>query len=110
MAIYEPASEFNRSIGKDIPAMGPFKNYKPNLIGPAGGKIKALIRGGVYVGSYFSRNPRFAARIAAVGVGYGVSRYASSNKYGKAYSPKKFGYNRKRSNNKFTTSKCCCCS
>ncbi len=100
--------------GKNIPALGPFKNFKPNIIGPGGGKIKAVIKGGVYVARYFRRNPRFGARIAAVGVGYGVSRYAASNKYRKAFQSRKSVYSRKwRNFRKDNSRRCecarCCC-
>ncbi len=42
MTIYARSDQL--SVGKDIPALGPFKNFKPNLVGPVGGKLKVAIK------------------------------------------------------------------
>ncbi len=115
MAIAKVYDEFSDiGLGKDIPGMGPFKNYRPNLAGPGSGKVKAIIRGGQYAYSYFRRNPRFGARIAAVSGGYGVSRYyarnATKGSYRKASNSKQFSKRSFRSYRNSDTGGCCCCT
>ncbi len=99
MALAVPSSGFNLGLGKDIPGMGPFKNYQPKLHGPGSGRIKAVIYGANYVARYFRKNPRFGARIGAVAGGAAVN--ASRNKYGKALYPNFSKRNRFRSNSKY---------
>ncbi len=117
MAIYEPASRgagifSGQSIGKEVPSMGPFKSFRPKLVGPGSGKVKAAIRGMYYVGRYFRKNPRFGARIGAVATGAAV-RYgtnATNNQYRKAYGTAKSGRGGFRSNNSYNNRVQCCCT
>ncbi len=108
--IYQATDEFNVGLGKDVPAMGPFRNYMPKIQGPGSGRIKAVIIGANYVYRYFRKNPRFGARIAAVGGGYGVSRYATSNKYRKTHRAVQSVYNRKRRGKQRRIVKHPCCT
>ncbi len=113
MAIYEavdPTGVFSGGIGRDSPYGKAPGLFKPKIMGPGSGRIKLAIRGAQYFGRYFRKNPRFAARIAAVAGGYGVSRYASSNKYRKALRATKLVYGRRRRFNATNNKQCCCCT
>jgi len=61
--------EYGETIGKKFPAVGPFRNYKPNIIGPGSGKLKALIEFGKFVAS----NPFIAGGIGGIAIGTGVA-------------------------------------
>ncbi len=115
MTIYVPTDEYSGvSLGKDIPGMGPFRNFTPKLQGPGSAKIKIAIRAAQFGYRYFRKNPRFGARIGAVAGGAGV-RYAADNQYretrGSAFTVR----SGKRSYNGFKyrvrkSKSCCCCT
>ncbi len=112
MAIADPRGIYQGGIGKDVPAMGPFRNYQPKIQGPGSGKIKAIISGGKYVYGYFKKNPRFAARIGAV-AGGAVVKYATYSTRRKTPFAKKSFYSSKRSyySDKYRVrdKRSCCC-
>ncbi len=113
MAIYEavdPTGVFSGGIVRDSLYGKSTGLFNPKIMGPGSGRIKLAIRGARYIGRYFRKNPRFAARIGAVAGGYGVSRYASSNKYGKALRTTKLVYSRRRRTNTVNNKQCCCCT
>ncbi len=119
MAIYEPTYSGTGiysgvSLGKDVPAMGPFRSYNPKYLGFGGGKVKAVISGLYYASRYFRKNPRFGARIGAVAAGAGI-RYASDYKKHQALRPFTSRSYRKRSYNRATSRdnhcrRCCSCT
>ncbi len=113
--IYVPTDEFaGQSLGKDVPGMGPFKNYTPKLQGPGSGKIKAAIYAAQLGYRYFKRNPRFGARIGAVAGGAGVSYYfgktQANGPYRKTRSSIQSRYYSKRNARNKNADKCCCCT
>ncbi len=115
MGIYDPVQGGSGiysggEVGKNVPAMGPFKNFNPKLQGPGSGKIKAAIYAARLAGKYFKRNPRFAARIGAVAGGALVSNYASDNKYRKTLRATKSRYSTRRRYYADKHRFCCCCS
>ncbi len=68
MTLYEPSGLGQLSIGKDIPALGPFRNFKPNLVGPIGGKFKGALR----IARYLTSGSRGAGILAGTAIGTGV--------------------------------------
>ncbi len=117
MAIFEPVYKgepvFGGGIGKDSPYGKATGLYRPNIVGPGSGRIKAVIKGAEYVGRYFRKNPRFGARIIAVGGGALVAnryRNAPGSKYRKTlYSTKSFQRGFRRNKQSLNRS-CCCCT
>ncbi len=121
MSFYEPVFDgsgiYSGNVGKNQPAMGPWKNFKPNIIGPGSGKLKAVYRIGQYVAGQFRGNPRFTARVTAVGTGAAIKALSggkvngpSNGSFNQAYS---LGYANKRKRNKHYNKPnirgCCCC-
>ncbi len=107
--------EFDLGLGKDVPAMGPFRNLKVNLQGPGAGKIKV----GVYIAGklaqFVSRRPwaKGVASGIALSGSYEVIRNGKTNRnFQKARRTNQSSYYRKRSSNKYYVGKCCrpkCC-
>ncbi len=68
-----PIAHYDRfEIGKDIPGMGPFRNYKPKLVGPAGSKIKAGIYIGYQVGKFIMSRPWAKGTLTGTAIGTGL--------------------------------------
>ncbi len=42
MAIADPFGMYQGTVGKELPALGPFKPFKPQIIGP-GGKVSKIL-------------------------------------------------------------------
>ncbi len=63
----------NISLGKDIPAMGPFKNYKPSIVGPHSSKIKVGIYIGLKVGRYVLSRPWAKGTLSGTAIGTGLN-------------------------------------
>ncbi len=98
MVLAEVRDVFNQSIGKDIPAMGPFKNYKPNLKGPGGAKIKGAILAGQFAWKYFFSKPKLVGIVAGTAIAGGLQIVGpSNNQFNQTYSSNQFGnrYSRK---------------
>ncbi len=71
MTIYDIPDRY--SIGKDIPTVGPFKGYKPNIVGPGAGKIKAGIYAAYTIGKFVAKRPWAQGTIAGTAIGTGVT-------------------------------------
>ncbi len=116
MTIYEPVFQeygiYSQGVGKDSPYGKQTSIWKPNVYGPGGGRFRGIINVGVRGYQYFKKNPRFVARIGAVGAGAGV-RYATDSKYRKTLrATKSFRYSKrsyfKRSFSRRKATTCCC--
>ncbi len=98
------------SIGKDVPAMGPFKSFKPKIIGPGSGKAKLLFRGGKYVYNYLYKYPKFSGSLTGIGGSLVASQYTRGKARG-AEVPIHGGFRRfGRSGYRKRTSNTCCCN
>ncbi len=71
MAIAQVVDRFNIGLGKDVPAMGPFKNYVPNVAGPKVGP-GGIVAGAISIGAHVYKNRKFYSRLFAVATGAGV--------------------------------------
>ncbi len=111
MAIVEPFTEqgvYSGNLGKDIPGMGPFKNFKPNLQGPGSGKIKfAILVGGKLVWYYKERVAGVATGIA-IGTGASLDG-TTSNTVNETLQPVYSNYSRFRNNPKYKLRYRCTC-
>ncbi len=106
-------------VGKDIPAMGPFKNYNPRFVGPVGSKIKFGIIVGGRLGKYLLSRPWAKGTLTGTAIGTGLGIEDGSNEtnvgtagYNKAHAQyrKRGGSHRKYTKHRNRTS-CCsnCC-
>ncbi len=104
------------SLGKAYPSVGPWKNFRPNLAGPGGSKVKVAIYAGYQLGKFVWSRPwaKGALSGAAIGTGIGIiGQDETGNNNNQALRAvrqhanrirrhKKYGaYSRRRSN-------CCC--
>ncbi len=77
--------DFTSTVGKEFPTLGPFKSFKPKLIGPGSGKIKAAIQI-----AKFLTNPFTVGGLLGIAIGTGTevepseTQVTSSNQYNKA--------------------------
>ncbi len=110
MTIYDRPDQL--SLGKDIPAMGPFKGFKPNIVGPGSGKVKAAIKIAEYIARGLYYRPSLAGSISGIVIGTGValnaSQDAGTNQLNKALRSAKSFNNRKRNRNRSKRVKHCC--
>ncbi len=60
------------NIGRDIPGMGPFRNFNPKLSGPGGSKIKAGIYIGWKVGKFIASRPWAQGTLTGTAIGTGL--------------------------------------
>ncbi len=111
----------NYSVGKDFPAMGPFRNLRPNIVGPGSGKIKFGILVAGRIAKYILSRPWAKGTLTgtAIGTGIGLDGFqeenASTDSIAKAYSTTRSGSNRYRRNlkrgnrhgNRCTCKHCC---
>ncbi len=108
MAIYETGI-YGSGVGKDFPAMGPFRNFQPRILGP-GGRFGGIVSGAYTLGKFLWKNRRKIQGTAIVATGAGVAgiKYGKTNgKFRQTYSTNGF-YNR-RSHKYNTTDVCHCC-
>ncbi len=112
MAIFEATDTWNQSIGKDVPAMGPFRNFKVNLVGPGGGKVRGAIKAGLYISRYISKsNSRLAGSIAGTSIASGLAlNNAADNQFNQTLRPVSRYNNSFRSGRTQRTSKRNCCT
>ncbi len=101
------------SIGKDIPAMGPFKGFKPNIVGPGAGKIKVLIYGGIQVGRFVLSRPWAKGTITGTLIGTGLTigddpTQSISNQFNQTLRPVRRRFTRKRRYKVNNMHNCCC--
>ncbi len=113
--IYAPSSitSYSGGVGKDVPAMGPFKSYSPRLLS-GGGRFAGIIQAGYTVGRHFYKNRKFYTRAGAVVTGAGV-KYASSNNKQQTLRAvhKRFnnnGYRKRYGVRQRNSQRCCCCN
>ncbi len=108
----------NYGVGKDIPAMGPFRNYQPKLQGPGSGKLKAVIIAGQFAYNQLKNRPSLGGALTGIAIGTGVTldygENASSNQLDKALRAIRQYSSRKRSSKgrrpgKRSHTKCCRC-
>ncbi len=71
MAIAQIDDFFSVGLGKDVPAMGPFKNYVPNVKGPKVGP-GGIVSGAITIGTHVYKNRKFYTRLFSVATGAGV--------------------------------------
>ncbi len=115
MAIYGNR-ELDLSIGKDIPAMGPWKNFNPNLVGPGVGP-GGLLRGIKEASRFVAKNYKFFTRIAVIPSGTGIAGLEigsqTPNRYFKkssqAYRPAQSRSNYRRKQGRIHPNRCCKC-
>ncbi len=110
MAIVDPIDSNQALFGKDYPTVGPFKSFKPNIVGPGSGKLKlayyAAIKGGQYV---WKNKWWFAERGGIVGAGALVA-HESSNQLKQTLRQHQYSsYGVRRSRSKYNSGRCCCC-
>lgn len=70
--IYEATGPFSQGIGKDVPAMGPFKNYQPRFA-RFGGRYSGIISGAIQIGTHVYKNYRRYTKLGSALIGAGVS-------------------------------------
>ncbi len=111
MPLYEPTG-LQGTIGKDIPAMGPFKGMQIKLQGPGSGKIKLAIAIAQYGWRFVKKHPRIVgfASGTAIASGLKVGSDAPSSKYRKALRSVQSVHYRQWSARHKRTAKCCCCA
>ncbi len=109
------------SIGKDVPAMGPWKNYRPAIVGPHSSKIKVGIYIGYKLGRFLLGRPwvKGALSGAAIGTGIGligeISQDVGTTGDHQTYAQYRKRSSVKRNNKKYrsrrstTSAKHCCC-
>ncbi len=111
MAIVSYVDQFTEvSLGKDFPAMGPWRNQKVQF-GPGGGRGAAIIKGIILGGSFVYKHRKFFTRVGSVFTGHGVSQYGKTNgTFSKALSTTQSKYYRSRRykrRNSCAGCKCC---
>ncbi len=89
MTIYDIADRL--SIGKDYPTSGPYKPYRPNIIGPGSGKIKAAIYAGYQIGKFILSRPWAKGTLTgtAIGTGLALDGFQDEETNGSSYSNQK---------------------
>ncbi len=100
------------SIGKDFPALGPFKNFKPNLVGPGSAKLKFAIR----IAQAIASKEGLAGLLAGTAIGTGValsgeiqeSRIGDNSQFNQAFRSIYQPANRVRSYQKRHSNQCRC--
>ncbi len=60
------------SFGRDVPAMGPFRNFNPKFVGPAGGKVKAIIYTGYKLSRFIASRPWAKGTLTGTAIGTGL--------------------------------------
>ncbi len=113
MTIYAERRQYETTFGKEIPAMGPFKNFNPKLQGPGGSKIKAGLYGAYQLGKFVSRRPWARGTLTGTLIGTGTGligkrKNARTNQFNKALRTNiKHRYRKRRS---FERGACQCCN
>ncbi len=111
MPIYQADDSFTQGIGKDVPAMGPFKNYSPKLMGPKIGP-GGFIGGAISIGTHVYKNYKFYTKmfsaLAGTGVSGGINGKGNSSQY-KALQTRFAVQRRKRRGGKQNAHPVCCC-
>ncbi len=108
----EPSSILSiDGLGKDVPTMGPWKNFNPRLQSGRG-RGQAIINAGILAYRFAVKYRRPITGIGAVGAGALVGRRngKTNGKFYQAHSPV---YRPKRSklrNIKSSPRRCCCCT
>ncbi len=109
----------NFQFGKDVPAMGPFKNYRPNIVGPHSSKIKVGIYIGTQLGKFLWSRPWVKGTLSGIAISSGVNligpkngspvgNYKAHAKYRKRGNSKQ--YNKKyRTGRRQVAKRCHCC-
>ncbi len=102
------------TIGKDVPAMGPFKNYKPNIVGPGSGKIKVGIYIATQIGQFVLKRPWAKGTLTGTAIGTGLGLVGetakdagTANYYQALYQRGKRSNRKRRYKNYRTRSGCC---
>ncbi len=96
-------------IGKNAPFYSPIKAYNVKLVGPGGGRVKAIIAGGRYVYNYFGKYPKFAGSVTGITAG-GIIYNASKSSRGKTLQSKVPIYGSGKRYTKQRGAHCCCCT
>ncbi len=107
MTIAIAADQFTIGIGKDVPAMGPFKSYSPRLAGRGGG----IVQGAYTLGRHVYRHYRKYTKLGSAIAGAGVAQYAknsSSYNYRQTLRTKNKYKSSFRSRAPKQNCKCCC--
>ncbi len=112
MVIYDPVQYgsgiYGSGLGKDVPAMGPFRNYTPKLQGGKG-RFAGVIKGGTILYNFARKHPYFTGGAGAIAIGAGLSgRNATQSEYNKALSANFAGKRGFRSRKKYSRNTCCC--
>ncbi len=98
-----------KGIGKDVPAMGPFKNYKPKLMGPGSAKVKGAIIIGGKIAKYIYSRPWAKGTLTGTAIGSGVALIAPSNPFRKTHRTKYPGISSSKRNRYNPNRKFCTC-
>ncbi len=113
MTIYVPSDELSGvSIGKDIPGMGPFRNYTPKLQGPGGAKVKIAILAAKYGYNYVRKHYKFFTGVGVVASGAAVNygKTKTNGPYRETRGTIQSRYYRKRNARNKNFDQCCCCT
>ncbi len=102
------------SLGKDFPTMGPFKNYRPKIIGPGSGKIKAGIYAGYQIGKFLYSRPwvkgTLTGTVLGTATGLGIDAPGNNNhKTLQQYGKRSNSYGRYKKRRANSSSRYCCC-
>lgn len=109
MAIYR-VPDFTGTIGKELPSLGPFRNFKPKIYGPGSGKFKAAVAAGQFV---WKHKERIFGILTGNAIGTGLlldgsQKNARSYKQYQTLRSQKQLYNRGRRSKQRQYNNCCC--
>ncbi len=112
MTIYAHRRTYEDTFGKEVPAMGPWKNIKPKIYGPGAGKIKAGIYAAYTISKFVSQRPWALGTLTGTAIGTGLALNGETNvtpdSYNQALSSNSYNVNRFRRNQYRNTSSCYC--